>query len=69
MKALHQWRMGWDSNPRYGSPYGGFQDRCLKPLGHPSCATRTNIVKFVEWKPGGRTPSRQVVSISALGVT
>jgi hypothetical protein len=32
------WRMGWDSNPRYGLPHGGFQDRCLKPLGHPSCA-------------------------------
>ncbi len=30
------WRMGWDSNPRCGCPHGGFQDRCLKPLGHPS---------------------------------
>jgi hypothetical protein len=30
------WRTGWDSNPRYGCPYDGFQDRCLKPLGHPS---------------------------------
>ena len=28
--------MGWDSNPRYACTYGGFQDRCLKPLGHPS---------------------------------
>jgi hypothetical protein len=32
------WRMGWDSNPRYAHTYGGFQDRCLKPLGHPSRA-------------------------------
>ena len=31
-----RWRMGWDSNPRYAFTYGGFQDRCLKPLGHPS---------------------------------
>ncbi len=31
-----KWRMGWDSNPRYAHTYGGFQDRCLKPLGHPS---------------------------------
>ncbi len=31
-----KWRMGWDSNPRYGLPHAGFQDRCLKPLGHPS---------------------------------
>lgn len=33
-----KWRKGWDSNPRYGLPHGGFQDRCLKPLGHPSSA-------------------------------
>ncbi len=31
-----KWRMGWDSNPRYACTHGGFQDRCLKPLGHPS---------------------------------
>ena len=30
------WRRRWDSNPRYGCPYGGFQDRCLKPLDHSS---------------------------------
>ena len=28
--------MGWDSNPRYPCGHSGFQDRCLKPLGHPS---------------------------------
>ena len=33
-----KWRMGWDSNPRYACTHGGFQDRCLKPLGHPSGA-------------------------------
>ena len=33
-----KWRMGWDSNPRYGLPHAGFQDRCLQPLGHPSAA-------------------------------
>ena len=31
-----RWRREWDSNPRYGFPYGGFQDRCHQPLGHPS---------------------------------
>jgi site-specific DNA recombinase len=31
-----KWRKGWDSNPRWSCPHGGFQDRCLKPLGHPS---------------------------------
>src|SRR6185312_15836061 len=30
------WRMGWDSNPRGACTPAGFQDRCLKPLGHPS---------------------------------
>src|SRR6266496_3932077 len=30
------WRMGWDSNPRGACAPAGFQDRCLKPLGHPS---------------------------------
>ena len=30
------WRRGWDSNPRYSRLHAGFQDRCLKPLGHPS---------------------------------
>jgi hypothetical protein len=29
-------RKGWDSNPRGACAPGGFQDRCLKPLGHPS---------------------------------
>ena len=28
--------MGWDSNPRKGLTFGGFQDRCIKPLCHPS---------------------------------
>ena len=36
MLKICAWRRGWDSNPR--TPYGvsGFQDRRLKPLGHPS---------------------------------
>jgi hypothetical protein len=37
---LYNWRMRWDSNPRYACTYGGFQDRCLKPLGHPSRSSR-----------------------------
>lgn len=35
-----KWRRRWDSNPRWGSPHVGFQDRCLKPLGHSSDASR-----------------------------
>ena len=34
--SVLNWRMGWDSNPRNAYTLGGFQDRCLKPLGHPS---------------------------------
>ena len=34
--SVLSWRKGWDSNPRYAFTHGGFQDRCLKPLGHPS---------------------------------
>ena len=33
---IPKWRMGWDSNPRWTRAHAGFQDRCLKPLGHPS---------------------------------
>jgi hypothetical protein len=34
--SVLKWRMGWDSNPRRACTLAGFQDRCLKPLGHPS---------------------------------
>jgi site-specific DNA recombinase len=34
--SVLKWRMGWDSNPRAACTAAGFQDRCLKPLGHPS---------------------------------
>jgi len=36
MSAFLTWRKGWDSNPRYPCRHAGFQDRCIKPLGHPS---------------------------------
>jgi hypothetical protein len=29
------WREDWDSNPGAGCPANGFQDRRLRPLGHP----------------------------------
>jgi hypothetical protein len=32
-------REGWDSNPRAGRPANGFQDRRLRPLGHPPGGT------------------------------
>src|SRR5271155_4193535 len=39
-KRIGSWRMGWDSNPRWACAHAGFQDRCLKPLGHPSLPRR-----------------------------
>ena len=38
-------RKGWDSNPRYPCGYAGFQDRCLKPLGHPSKSNDINDLR------------------------
>ena len=29
-------RTGWDSNPRAAFTTAGFQDRCIRPLCHPS---------------------------------
>ena len=43
---IPKWRKRWDSNPRYGFPHAGFQDRFLKPLGHsslPQCADRGSL--------------------------
>jgi hypothetical protein len=36
-------RKGWDSNPRVSCPTAGFQDRCLKPLGHPSIIVKSRF--------------------------
>ncbi len=33
-----EWRRGWDSNPRGACTPAGFQDRCIRPLCHPSAA-------------------------------
>jgi hypothetical protein len=33
-----------DSNPRETFAAGGFQDRCLQPLGHPSVLMRRSIL-------------------------
>ncbi len=35
MRALNLGREEWDSNPRMSCPINGFQDRRLRPLGHP----------------------------------
>jgi hypothetical protein len=42
------WRKGWDSNPRYPCRHAGFQDRCLKPLGHPSVAATSSTWRALD---------------------
>ena len=36
LQCKTRWRRERDSNPRYGFPYSGFQDRLFQPLTHPS---------------------------------
>jgi hypothetical protein len=36
------WRKGWDSNPRETCASAGFQDRCIRPLCHPSTTRQLN---------------------------
>ena len=43
--SVLDWRKGWDSNPRWAFTHGGFQDRCLKPLGHPSI----QCIQWLSW--------------------
>ena len=40
LRQFWNWRSGWDSNPRKTFAFGGFQDLCLKPLGHRSTFLR-----------------------------
>jgi hypothetical protein len=40
-------RTGRDSNPRWSFPHAGFQDRCLKPLGHPSGSAKRAVGRHV----------------------
>ena len=50
------WRKGWDSNPRWACTHGGFQDRCLKPLGHPSRQLRLARARCWRRCGGGGAP-------------
>ena len=60
-----------DSNPWYSCPYGGFQNRCLRPLGHSSedennvnscpvwCLASTRVQLFPQgWAKAGGPSSR-----------
>ena len=45
-RPLIRWRRGWDSNPRKTCAFGGFQDRCLKPLGHLSPSATDSMTEM-----------------------
>ena len=58
------WRMGWDSNPRWACTHAGFQDRCLKPLGHPSRARApTRKVRAGAGDPIGVSAASQAAAL------
>jgi hypothetical protein len=60
------WRKGWDSNPRYPCRHAGFQDRCLKPLGHPSVTSDINHpvegISRKSWLARNWRPQRPIVT-------
>jgi hypothetical protein len=39
-----EWRRGWDSNPRYGSPYARFRGEYFQPLSHLSAVVANSIL-------------------------
>lgn len=62
------WRKRWDSNPRYPCGHAGFQDRCLKPLGHPSKSgiqARNASPEWLSLNVVGRARQREVGPLSA----
>ena len=59
ISLVPNWRTGWDSNPRWACTHGGFQDRCLKPLGHPSVGG--------VWHGGNRGTTRRMFRLGVVG--
>ena len=44
LEYLSTWWKDRDLNPRYGFPYAGFQDRCLKPTRPSFRVSVTSII-------------------------
>ena len=63
------WRMGRDSNPRYPCEHAGFQDRCLKPLGHPSIQVTPRIRRFRRnaWRRHAAKAAQAVAGLTSRG--
>src|SRR5579872_2214000 len=58
------WRRVRDSNPRYGFPYAGFQDRCHQPLGQLSGLHRIRVRIAVRTNHKKNVPACALVYIS-----
>ena len=59
------WRRERDSNPRYGFPYSGFQDRLFQPLTHPSAACSHYCTRIPRENPH---PCRVFVHQAGYGI-
>src|SRR3974377_392116 len=44
LRISEKWRRGWDSNPRYGSPYARFRGEYFQPLSHLSAVVGVAIL-------------------------
>lgn len=72
----YSWRMEWVSNPRNALTFGGFQVRCLQPLGHPSnigadCELRTRLSNAWKARLSPRPSPRKVIggTLSRFGLS
>src|SRR3954471_18523918 len=62
-----RWRKGWDSNPRYPCRHAGFQDRCLKPLSHPSKPLR--LFSYLRNEKGSKSPFATALLPNVFGAS
>ena len=57
-----KWRRGRDSNPRGACTPGGFQDRCLQPLGHLSAQRNRALTAYQPQPLSNKYPRRDFVA-------
>jgi hypothetical protein len=48
--SRRKWRRGWDSNPRYGSPYARFRGEYFQPLSHLSAVSFISVADGPEFR-------------------
>src|SRR5579862_9635108 len=65
--VLKIWRRGWDSNPRYGSPYARFRGEYFQPLSHLSAVANRRLTDPSaerQWPRARRFPAGTPISRS-----